>query len=242
MQLIKVLKKIAAAGCSVLFTIHQPSSDVFNSFDRLILLNKGMVMYQGPVERVPDFFAAHNHPMPKNYNPADWIMEIAQQYSQEQLLKEGFFSKDERKLEPALTPTQSQLMDSLGISTHEDISDDEWKHVGFLSEVALLFKRECIHNTRNKKGVGARFAFTTFLSTLVGCIFFQVGAPTEDGSIDPAASQTWFVYCLSDIALSNHDVAFFIVHTEIKQPLWCDGHDSHDEHVWNSNAHTTLLS
>ena len=190
MQLIKVLKKIAAAGCSVLFTIHQPSSDVFNSFDRLILLNKGMVMYQGPVERVPDFFAAHNHPMPKNYNPADWIMEIAQQYSQEQLLKEGFFSKDERKLEPALTPTQSQLMDSLGISTHEDISDDEWKHVGFLSEVALLFKRECIHNTRNKKGVGARFAFTTFLSTLVGCIFFQVGAPTEDGSIDPAASQT----------------------------------------------------
>lgn len=72
MQLIKVLKKIAHAGCSVLFTIHQPSSDVFNSFDRLILLNRGMVMYQGPVSKVPEYFEKHNHPMPPMFNPADW--------------------------------------------------------------------------------------------------------------------------------------------------------------------------
>ena len=72
MQVINVLKKIAHAGCSVLFTIHQPSSDVFNSFDRLILLNKGMVMYQGPVSEVPEYFARHNHPMPPMFNPADW--------------------------------------------------------------------------------------------------------------------------------------------------------------------------
>lgn len=63
MQLIKVLKKIANAGCSVLFTIHQPSSEVFNSFDRVILLNRGCVMYQGSVQDVPDFFAMHKHPM-----------------------------------------------------------------------------------------------------------------------------------------------------------------------------------
>jgi len=76
MQLIKVLKKIADAGCSVLFTIHQPSSDVFNSFDRLILLNKGMTMYQGPVSEVPEYFAKHNHPMPPMFNPADWSVCI----------------------------------------------------------------------------------------------------------------------------------------------------------------------
>lgn len=179
MQLIKVLKKIANAGCSVLFTIHQPSSDVFNSFDRLILLNKGMVMYQGPVKDVPNFFAKHNHPMPPNYNPADWIMEIAQQYSQEQLLNEGFFAKDERELPEAIVPKENELLRSLGASSHEDISDDEWKHVNFLTEAKMLFKRELVHTTRNKKGVGARFAFTTFLSLLVGNIFFGVGGPSS---------------------------------------------------------------
>jgi len=239
MQLIKVLKKIASAGCSVLFTIHQPSSDVFNSFDRLIMLNKGMVMFQGPVSQVPDYFASHNHPMPKNYNPADWIMEIAQQYTQEQLLKEGFFAKDERKLSPAITPKQSELLDSLGVSAHEDISDDEWKHVGFFSEVMLLFKREVVHNRRNKKGVGARFAFTTFLSTLVGCIFFQVGAPNEDGTIDPAKFNSHFGAMVSDLSMLFNS-SFLHLSWLTSSNLFI-GYDTDDEYVWHGYAYTTFF-
>lgn len=73
-QLCQVLKKVANAGSSVLFTIHQPSSEIFNSFDHLILLNKGRVMYQGAVNDVPTYFAERGHPNPPNYNPADWIM------------------------------------------------------------------------------------------------------------------------------------------------------------------------
>ena len=73
-QLCQVLKKVANAGASVLFTIHQPSSDIFKSFDNLILMNKGRVMFQGPVEEVPAFFDARSNPVPPNYNPADWIM------------------------------------------------------------------------------------------------------------------------------------------------------------------------
>jgi ABC-type multidrug transport system ATPase subunit len=73
-QLCQVLKKVANAGSSVLFTIHQPSSEIFNSFDRLILMNKGRVMFQGPVGDVPDYFSLHGFPSPPNYNPADWVM------------------------------------------------------------------------------------------------------------------------------------------------------------------------
>jgi ABC-type multidrug transport system ATPase subunit len=73
-QLCQVLKKVANAGASVLFTIHQPSSDIFRSFDNLILLNKGRVMYHGPVEDVNAYFAARSNPVPPNYNPGDWIM------------------------------------------------------------------------------------------------------------------------------------------------------------------------
>ena len=62
------------AGASVLFTIHQPASEVFATFDHLILLNKGRVMYQGSVKSIPDFFGARGYPIPSNYNPADWII------------------------------------------------------------------------------------------------------------------------------------------------------------------------
>ena len=73
-QLCQLLKKVAQAGSSVLFTIHQPCSEIFNSFDHLILLNKGRIMYQGAVVDVPRYFAERNQPCPPNYNPADWIM------------------------------------------------------------------------------------------------------------------------------------------------------------------------
>jgi ABC-type multidrug transport system ATPase subunit len=73
-QCCEVLKKVAFAGASVLFTIHQPASEVFAAFDHLILLNKGRVMYQGPVKGIPDFFGPRGFPVPPNYNPADWII------------------------------------------------------------------------------------------------------------------------------------------------------------------------
>eukprot|EP01082_Thalassiosira_pseudonana_P002987 g2424.t1 g2424 contig12:83459-85966(+) len=205
MQVIKVLKKIAQAGCSVLFTIHQPSSDVFNSFDRLILLNRGMVMYQGSVNDCPNFFAQHNHTMPKNYNPADWIMSVAQQYTQEQLITEGFFAENDRVLPPALVPKDGELLNSLGVSRRGDVEDDEWKHVGFGTETRVLFQREIRHNLRNKQGVGARFALTTFISILVGSIFFGVGG--VESYTDPSKFNSHFGAMILEILL----IAYYMV-------------------------------
>lgn len=100
----------------------------------------------------------------------------------------GFFCKDERNLPPAIVPKgDDELLDSLGVTRHDDVSDDEWKHVGFATEARLLFKREIIHNSRNKKGVGARFALTTFMSILVGNIFFGVGGTSS--YTDPSVSR-----------------------------------------------------
>lgn len=73
-QVMNLLQKVAKAGNTVLFTIHQPSSSVFASFDRLILLNKGRMMYQGKTRDVAQDFERLGHVVPINYNPADWIV------------------------------------------------------------------------------------------------------------------------------------------------------------------------
>ena len=46
-QLMEVLQKVAQGGSSVLFTIHQPSSETFFAFDKVILLQEGRVKYSG---------------------------------------------------------------------------------------------------------------------------------------------------------------------------------------------------
>lgn len=87
----------------------------------------------------------------------------------------GFFCRDERQLQPAkISEGEDEIRDALGASRHNE-DPDEYRHVGFGTEVRLLFQRELKHNTRNKKAIAARFALTTFMSLLVGNIFYGVG-------------------------------------------------------------------
>ena len=47
-RILKMLKREANRGMSVLATIHQPSADLFMMFDRVIVLSEGYVIYSGP--------------------------------------------------------------------------------------------------------------------------------------------------------------------------------------------------
>jgi hypothetical protein len=96
-------------------------------------------------------------------------------------------------------PKDTELLDSLGVSWHDSVSEDEWRHVGFGTEVRMLFKRELVHTTRNKKGVGARFFLTTFMSLLVGNIFFGVGA---SDNTDPSVRFTLAFFSLGITSFS----------------------------------------
>jgi ABC-2 type transporter len=175
------LKKVANAGSSVLFTIHQPASEIFNAFDRLILMNKGRVMFQGLVQDVPSYFRERNHPLPKNYNPADWIMNVAQANPIQQLDKDGFFPKDTRKLPEPFVETM-EGKDELGITLtehHLQGGFDE-RPPNLLIQVAMLFTRELRNLRRDTAAVGARFGLTIFLGLLIGLIFRNVGKADRD--------------------------------------------------------------
>jgi ABC-type multidrug transport system ATPase subunit len=186
-QLCQVLKKVANAGASVLFTIHQPASEIFNSFDRLILMNKGRVMYQGAVGSVPSYFGDRGHPCPPNYNPADWIMNVAQSVELVQLNKAGFFPKDTRVLADVLKDGVDGK-DELGITLTEHHLSQGFDDtpVGMIGQVSMLFTREIRNLYRDTASIGARFGLTIFLSTLVGIIFFDVG---ESDSSIPSVSR-----------------------------------------------------
>jgi ABC-type multidrug transport system ATPase subunit len=49
---------------------------VFLSFDRLLLLERGEVVYSGPPHAAAPFFEAEGFPCPAGANPADWIFEV----------------------------------------------------------------------------------------------------------------------------------------------------------------------
>lgn len=55
----QILKNLTAKeGKQVVATIHQPSSEIFDMIDILVLLAKGHVVYYGPAKSVVDYFAS----------------------------------------------------------------------------------------------------------------------------------------------------------------------------------------
>jgi ABC-type multidrug transport system ATPase subunit len=60
-------------GRTVAATLHQPSSDIFQRLDDILLLSSGRIVYHGPTEQVTDYFARLGFECPPLTNPADYL-------------------------------------------------------------------------------------------------------------------------------------------------------------------------
>ena len=79
-KVIEILKDLCRfGGRTIVTTIHQPSSEVFNLFDETLLLNAGHLVYQDTISNIPRYFGELGHVCPENYNPADFVMFVMQQ-------------------------------------------------------------------------------------------------------------------------------------------------------------------
>jgi ABC-type multidrug transport system ATPase subunit len=63
-------------GKTIISTIHQPSSDAFAYFDRLLLMSDGNIVYQGLASMTPEYFTSIGFNFTKLANPADVFMRI----------------------------------------------------------------------------------------------------------------------------------------------------------------------
>jgi hypothetical protein len=67
----------------VIATIHQPSSQIYRIFDRVVLLSGGRSLYEGLGGFAPaEYFAAQGSPCEPGYNVADHLLDIAHAPSQ----------------------------------------------------------------------------------------------------------------------------------------------------------------
>jgi hypothetical protein len=57
-------------------TIHQPSTEVFLSFDEVMFLASGRTAYCGKTQEVATYCESIGKPLPAQKNPADWFIEL----------------------------------------------------------------------------------------------------------------------------------------------------------------------
>ncbi|KAL7031147.1 hypothetical protein ACKWTF_006909 [Chironomus riparius] len=76
LNVLQVLRKLAAKGKTIIITIHQPSSELFSMFDKILLIAEGRTAFLGTQHQATEFFDQLGLPCPVNYNPADFFVQI----------------------------------------------------------------------------------------------------------------------------------------------------------------------
>ncbi|PIA64438.1 hypothetical protein AQUCO_00100133v1 [Aquilegia coerulea] len=180
----RTVRNTVNTGRTVVCTIHQPSIDIFESFDELLLLKRGgRVIYAGPLgrnsEELISYFEAINgipEITPGN-NPATWMLEASSIASENHLgvdfaelyLNSSLFRKNKRLIKDLKTPFQGS--EDLHFKTR--FPQSSWGQFK-----ACLWKQHWSY-WRNPQYNAVRFFFTVICALLFGSIFWKMGGKIE---------------------------------------------------------------
>jgi len=197
-ELVKQLRQLSRTGRLVCCTIHQPSSEVFELFEQVTCLRQGKALYWGSSAGLLLNMENAGLPCPRGYNVADWLVNVAQTGSDEQVGSIEQFC--EKQAESSLTALRSRAGAVAGASqAGTAVQSDgeptlEVLHAGFFKQLAYLTRREGQQFLRDKKAFGARMGMTLGQSILYALIFPGVvksqsdlsGMSFKDGGVQAA--------------------------------------------------------
>ncbi|PWA78808.1 AAA+ ATPase domain-containing protein [Artemisia annua] len=176
----RTVRNTVDTGRTVVCTIHQPSIDIFESFDELILMKMGgQIVYAGPLgqhsHNLVEYFEAISGvaKIRNGYNPATWVLEVTSPASENQLNADfaEIYSNS-----PLYRRNQELIRE---ISTPSSGSKD----LVFLTQYAQPFLVQCKaclwkqhwSYWRNLQYNATRFAVTVLTAAIFGVVFFRKG-------------------------------------------------------------------
>jgi hypothetical protein len=171
--IVKYLKQLASSGKTVVCTIHQPSSEIFQYIDRIILLKDGRLVYQGKAENSIKYFSEIGCPFPAFCNPFDFFLEILSDANESLSARE--LNKNYMKLcEEEVRMESIKLREEF--KSQEIVSlRDNTRQIGWFSEYALLLKRTVMNYTRNKSLFFARVINCVFNTIIIAGFYWRIG-------------------------------------------------------------------
>ncbi|UJR07236.1 hypothetical protein I4U23_011524 [Adineta vaga] len=166
--LMDILHDLAKQGKTIITSIHQPSSQIFLSFDQLILLADGKTIFMGKPSNALSYFATMGYESPIQYNPADYVMdlvnqdmkireELKQAYIQNQIISKDNQGNQYLISEPS--GNESDLTNPDNIDLLVNKNEGKWP-IGFLSQVLILFHRSFLLTGKSQ------FTFPNFAQAL----------------------------------------------------------------------------
>lgn len=176
----RTVRNTVNTGRTVVCTIHQPSIDIFEAFDELLLLKRGgRVIYAGQLGVQSRVLVEYFEAIPgvpkitEGYNPATWMLEVSSP------LAEAHLDVDFAEIyaNSALYRRNQELIKELSIPPpgYQDLS--------FPTKYAQNFLNQCMANTwkqfrsywKNPPYNAMRYLMTILYGLVFGSVFWRMG-------------------------------------------------------------------
>lgn len=176
----RLLRKLADNGQTILCTIHQPSALLFETFDRLLLLERGgKVVYFGPVgadgKNVIEYFGERGAQCPPGVNPAEYMLDAIGAGSQPRV---GDRDWADIYLDSPLYRDNLQKIkeiDSEG-RTKPAIEDRKTEYAApWLYQFKVVLRRTMLSTWRQPSYQYTRWVQHLVFALLTGLLFLQLG-------------------------------------------------------------------
>ncbi|KAJ9177235.1 hypothetical protein P3X46_012473 [Hevea brasiliensis] len=161
-------------GRTVVCTIHQPSIDIFEAFDELLLMKRGgQVIYGGKLglhsQIMIDYFQgiAGIPPITDGYNPATWMLEVTTPTVEERIC-EDFAELYKNSEQYSAPPAGSEPLKF--VSTYsQDIS----------TQFGICLRKQNLVYWRSPQYNAVRIFFTVLAAFILGSVFWKTGSERD---------------------------------------------------------------
>lgn len=176
----RAVRNTVNTGRTVVCTIHQPSIDIFESFDELVLLKRGgEEIYIGPLGRhsceLIRYFESIRGVanIPDGYNPATWMLEVTSVAHEAALgidFSQHYKGSELYRQNKALI----QELSKPAPGSKELHFPTRYSQPFFIQFQACLWKQHWSY-WRNPRYTAVRQLYTTFVALMFGTIFWDLG-------------------------------------------------------------------
>ncbi|PSK50464.1 ABC transporter G family member [Elsinoe australis] len=109
---------------TVVFTIHQPRSNIVALFDQLVLLAKGRTVYSGPFSSCQSYFDSIGYACPPGFNIADYLVDLTMHASESRYTDDSDGNLFSPTGEGSATRASSAIAVKSIASTRNEATDD----------------------------------------------------------------------------------------------------------------------
>ncbi|XP_025626107.1 ABC transporter G family member 32 isoform X2 [Arachis hypogaea] len=180
----RTVRNIVNTGRTIVCTIHQPSIDIFESFDELLFMKRGgELIYAGPLgpkssELINYFEAVEGVPKIRSgYNPATWMLEVTSSTEENRLGVD--FAEIYRR--SSLYQYNEELVESLSKPSNNSKElhfPTKYCRSYFDQFLTCLWKQNLSY-WRNPHYTAVRFFYTVIISLMLGTICWRFGAKRD---------------------------------------------------------------